>query len=293
MLHIVSRWCSLVANGSGAGKGGTRKPRFRLRLEELESRFVPALVINGSFEDVSIAGFFSANPADVPGWTHSGASGDSGILIWRLGYSDNGGTGIVNGQPVTFPPGSLTVAGAGQQFVTMGGGFDAVGTASWQQVVTGLTPGSTYILTFKMASENIALAQSITVDFPTGSATPAQTFTAAAAPADYWMDWESKSMTFVANAASVDVRFSAMTQFDVGLDDVSINPSLYSFGGFQAPLAGGGSYHAGSTIPITFTLSDLNGNPITALNAVTTLQILYTDGQGNTTLFTPTSTNGN
>jgi hypothetical protein len=214
-------------------------------------------------------------------------------LIWRLGYSDGGGTAIVNGQPVTLPPGSITVAGDGQQFVTMGGGFEGVGTASWQQVVSGLTPGGTYILTFKMASENTALAQSITVDFPMGSAMPSQAFTAAAAPADYWMDWESKSMTFVANAASVEVRFSTTTQFDVGLDDVSINPSLYSFGGFQAPLASGGSYNAGSTIPITFTLTDLSGNPVTALNAVTSLQIQYTNDQGQTTLITPTSTNVN
>jgi hypothetical protein len=69
-----------------------------------------ASITNGDFEAVQIGSpFFSINPADIPGWTHSGDVGDA--LLWAIGYTDIGG--------------SATVAGHGNQFVTMGGGFDA------------------------------------------------------------------------------------------------------------------------------------------------------------------------
>ena len=69
-------------------------------------------VINGSFEDVQISSpFVSSDPADIPGWTHSGSVGDG--LLWAIGHTDSGG--------------SVTVAGEGNQFVTLGGGFDVAG----------------------------------------------------------------------------------------------------------------------------------------------------------------------
>src|SRR5438105_10378954 len=106
-----------------------------------EARAAP-IIANGSFEDVQIGSpFVSSNLANVPSWTHAGVLGDG--PLWHVGYSDGGG--------------SITVAGAGNQFVTMGGG-GASGTASWDQVVTGFTPGNTYNLNFKMASETGSLA---------------------------------------------------------------------------------------------------------------------------------------
>src|ERR1022692_3211822 len=43
--------------------------------------FAGPIITNGSFEAVQIGSpFFSANPADIPGWTHGGSPGDA--LLW-------------------------------------------------------------------------------------------------------------------------------------------------------------------------------------------------------------------
>jgi len=170
------------------------------------------IVINGDFEAVQIGPpFVSHNVADVPGWTHSGSLGDG--PLWAVGYAD--------------VDGSITVAGHGNQFVTMGAGFTSVPAfSSWDQVVAGFSIGSSYVLTFDMAAEaNFSGPQSLTVDFPSGSSTGSQTFTAATPSANYWRDWEAKSMTFVATSTSVDLRFSAFTAYDVGLDNVNVTPA--------------------------------------------------------------------
>lgn len=167
------------------------------------------VVTNPSFEDVQIGSpFVSNSPGDVPGWTHTGTVGDG--LLWHVGYADGSG--------------SVTVAGDGNQFVTAGGGFNAAGTAAWSQSISGFTPSDQYELTFKMASEGtFSGSQTLTVSFPAGSSTPAQTFTAAPSPANYWRDWETKTLTFTANASSVTLQFGVTNQqFDVGLDSVSI-----------------------------------------------------------------------
>ena len=149
----------------------------------------------------------SRNPVDISGWTHTGTQGDA--LLWAVGYSDGSG--------------SITVAGHGNQFVTMGGGDGISGTSGWQQTLAGLTPGASYVLTFDMASEGtFSGPQSITVDFPLGSRTAPVTFTAATSPVNYWRDWEEKTMTFVASASSATLRFSATTVYDVGLDYVRV-----------------------------------------------------------------------
>ena len=120
-------------------------------------------------------------------------------------------------------------------------GFNTNGTATWQQTLTGLTPGATYNLLFDMASEGtFSGSQSITVDFPTGSSTAAQTFTAAPSPANYWRDWEQKSMNFVATDSSVALRFSATTPDDVGLDFVRVNLAAVPEPASLALLGGGG-----------------------------------------------------
>ena len=44
-----------------------------------------ASITNGDFEAVQIGSpFVSTNPADVPGWTHSGD--DGGGFLWAIGY---------------------------------------------------------------------------------------------------------------------------------------------------------------------------------------------------------------
>ncbi len=173
------------------------------------------VVLNGSFEATQIGSpFVSSNLSNIPNWTHTGSLGDG--PLWHVGYSDGSG--------------SVTVAGDGNQFVTLGGGFDAAGSSSFDQVIGGFTPGTAYTLTFKMAAEgNFSGPQSITVDFPSGSSTSSQTFTAATPPVNYWSDWETKTENFSATSTSVDIRFSVVNrQFDVGLDSVSVSVAAVS-----------------------------------------------------------------
>lgn len=167
---------------------------------------------NPDFEAVQIGSpFNSSNPSDIPGWTHAGAVGDA--LLWAIGYSDISG--------------SVTVAGSGKQFVTLGGGFSTSGGASWSTSITGLGPGTGYLLRFMMANEAdfSGANQQITVDFPSGSSTGAQTFTATQTPTSffYWRPWEDKELVFVATDTTATVRFLANTQFDVGLDNVRVS----------------------------------------------------------------------
>lgn len=140
----------------------------------------------------------------------------------------------------------MTVAGDGQQFVTLGGGFDATGSSSWSQVLQGLSVGATYDLSFEMATEGtFSSPQSLTVDFPAGSSTGSQVFTAATPSSSYWSDWETKTMNFVATASDVTLEFSVTNiPYDVGLDNVQVNaasnaapePSTLALGGLGAGL---------------------------------------------------------
>ncbi len=175
--------------------------------------FGSPIITNGSFEDVAIGSpFVSSNPADIPGWTHGGSPGDG--LLWAIGYADGGG--------------SVTTAGAGNQFVTLGGGFDAPGTADWSTTITGLTPATAYVLNFMIATE-LGTAfepggpQTMTVGFLSGSSTAPESFTAPDSAAAYWPTWVTENYTFVATGTSAAVDFSVTNQqYDMGLDNVSI-----------------------------------------------------------------------
>jgi hypothetical protein len=165
---------------------------------------------NGSFEDVQITSTFSANPADIPGWTHTGAVGDA--LIWNATFPVCcGGTGGAN-------------TGDGNQFVTMGGGFGPTGSSGWSQTLTGLTIGQTYIVNFMSAAEGETATQQLTVGMTSGSSTPSQTFTTLATSSLFWLNWGSDSYSFVPTATSATLQFSVTDQaFDVGLDAVSVS----------------------------------------------------------------------
>lgn len=174
-------------------------------------------ITNGSFEAVQIGSpFMSSNPADIPGWTHTGSSGDA--LLWAVGYADSNG--------------SITTAGAGKQFVTMGGGFDGPGSAAWSTTITGLTSGQSYVLKFMIATElgtgvEPGGPQTMTVGFLSGSSTLSQSFTAPDSSAAYWRTWVTESYTFIPNATSAVVDFSVTNQqYDMGLDNVSITPGM-------------------------------------------------------------------
>ena len=199
------------------------KPRTPLLLSPLSLvllLLIPAAsaqtIINGSFEAVQIGSpFKSTNPADIPGWTQSGTVGDG--LLWAVGYSDCCG--------------SITTAGAGNQFITMGGGFDQPGTSDWSTTITGLTPGASYDLSFMTATEQgpnfpgAQFAQTMTVGFLAGSVTAPQSFTSPLSSADYWQTWVTQNYSFVANGTSAVVDFSVANQVDdMGLDNVSVSP---------------------------------------------------------------------
>lgn len=161
------------------------------------------LVVNGSFEDVQIGPpFLSGNPADIPGWTHLGSPGDA--LLWAVGYVD--------------PGGSIVVAGSGNQFVTIGGGFAAPGAGSWSQTVSGFVAGLSYDLLFDIAAENPTTSQ--TVMAQVGSTTGS--FVAPPSSANYWRTWVSADLPFIADSSIETISFFSTTQFDVGLDDVRI-----------------------------------------------------------------------
>jgi parallel beta-helix repeat protein len=67
----------------------------------------------------------------------------------------------------------------------------------------------------------------------------------------------------------------------------------YKFSGFLPPLSNGLTFAVNRTIPIKFSLSDANGNAISSLSAVTSLQIQALDANGHPVgnPFNPSSTN--
>jgi hypothetical protein len=180
---------------------------------------VTDFVTNNSFEDVQISGGKSFDPADVPGWTKVGEPGDA--LLWEIGYRD------LNGE--------VTTAGHGNQFVTLGCGFTSTptcGTTSWSQEVA-LAAGL-YLLEFKIAAEfgpgsygGLVHTQAMTVNFSGGSAGGAVVIADGSNPGNYWRDWEQEVVPFIADGSPVTLTFSTTNlQFDIGIDDVHIFPTV-------------------------------------------------------------------
>ena len=170
------------------------------------------VITNGSFEAVQITTPFSSNPADIPGWIHTGDVGDA--LLWNATFPQCcGGTNTAK-------------AGAGNQFVTMGGGFGPFGSSAWSQTISGLTIGQVYVISFMMAAEGETPTQQLTVDMTSGSSTAPETFTSPVTNTLFWQNWGPDQYTFLAGASSATLQFSVTNQqFDVGLDAVSIAPA--------------------------------------------------------------------
>jgi hypothetical protein len=169
-----------------------------------------SFVTNGSFEAVQITTQFSTAPADIPGWTHTGSAGDA--LLVHAGPQCCGGTGTA-------------LAGDGNEFVVLGGGFGPTGSAAWSQTINGLTIGQNYLVNFLIAAEGEVPTQQITVGFTSGSLTPSETFTTPVTATLFWQDWGSEQYAFVPTATSAMLQFSVTGQaYDVGVDGVSIVP---------------------------------------------------------------------
>jgi hypothetical protein len=171
------------------------------------------LVTNGSFEAVQITSSFSSNPADIPGWTHTGDVGDA--LLWNATF------------PVCCGGTNSAKTGDGNQFVTMGGGYGPFGSSAWSQTLTGLTIGQVYVVSFKMAAEGESPTQQLIAAITSGSLTPSETFTSPVTNTLFWQDWGSESYKFVPNATSATLQFSVLNQqWDVGLDSVSVSSAV-------------------------------------------------------------------
>ena len=169
-----------------------------------------ATILNGGFESVQIGSpFFSTDPTKIPDWTHAGSTGDA--LLWNVGYSDSAG---------------VAHSGEGNQFVTMGGGFDrAAATSSWSTTITGLNVGSLYSLNFLIANElnpqDPAIPQTVSVSLNGGAAVPFVTTALTGPP--YWPVWEQEALLFTATGGSESLMFSSTTTADVGLDGVGVS----------------------------------------------------------------------
>lgn len=75
----------------------------------------------------------------------------------------------------------------------------------------------------------------------------------------------------------LSVTAAATQDYNSATATVVINV-LYNFSGFQPPLSSGLSFAAGRPVPIKFQLTDVLGNYISSLSAVTALQVTYPDG---------------
>jgi len=146
---------------------------------------------------VQITTAYSSNSADVPGWTHTGDAGDA--LSRKAGPQCCGGTGTAK-------------AGAGNQFVTLGGGFDSAGSEAWSQTVSGLTIGQSYVVSFLMAAEGETATQNTTLGITSGSLTPAETFTSLPTNTLFWQNWGPQQYTFVSTATAATLQFSVTNQ---------------------------------------------------------------------------------
>jgi hypothetical protein len=169
------------------------------------------LVVNGSFETDPCTGSgvgfkFGLVGNAVTGWF---IPASDGTYPWCL----------QNGNSFAAGP-----AASGNQWLVLGEVSTSV-LYTIQQTLTGLTPGSTYKLSFAIASEQgcCAIAE---VSFPSGSSTASQTFTAPAS-GNFWTAWGTNTMNFVATSSSVTMQFKNLVSaqsggFDLGLDSVDV-----------------------------------------------------------------------
>jgi Protein of unknown function (DUF642)/PEP-CTERM motif len=164
------------------------------------------LIVNGSFE----VDPFTANGNyelglignDVTGWFIP--AGD-GVYPW----------GLQDGAFGAFTP-------FGEQFFVLGRASTGI-EYSIQQTLTGLIVGAVYDLAFSIASE-LGCCSQAEVSFLSGSSTGAQVFTALSS-GNFWTDWSTYNMSFVASASSVTLQFKNVNLgggIDLGLDNVSV-----------------------------------------------------------------------
>lgn len=198
------------------------------------------LVVNGSFETNPCT---SSTPGQQLGLVGNAVMGwfipaSDGIYPWCLQNNVN----IYGAGPTPY----------GNQWLVLGEVHTGI-QYSIQQTLTGLNPGSTYKLSFAIASEN-GCCSTVEVSFPSGSSTAAQTFTAPASGM-WWTAWATKTMNFVATGSSVTLQFKNVNLgpgIDLGLDNVEVEAACAAPPNslVTVPLPGG--FSCGSTNVGTF-----------------------------------------
>jgi hypothetical protein len=171
--------------------------------------------VNGGFEAGTSAGWDLMDNTNTPGWTIIyGTSGSFPRL--NLNQANGGPYGNNND---------------GKQFATIGGIEDG-GTSALEQAVSGFTPGKTYTLTWLQSSEFTA-SDTLQVSFVSGSSTPSQIFSSVPYPGGglYWDTWQTETMKFVADAATVDFHFQSAFDpnnptYEVGVDNFQISSGV-------------------------------------------------------------------
>jgi len=171
------------------------------------------LVVNGSFETDPCTGSGAGFKLGLVGTAITGWNipATDGVYPWCLQNTNAYSAGP---------------AAAGSQWLVLGEVATGV-PYTIQQTLNGLNPGTTYMLSFEIASESgcCSIAE---VSFPSGSSTATQTFTAPAS-GNYWKVWGTNTMNFIATSSSVTLQFknlvSAQTGgIDLGLDNVIVMP---------------------------------------------------------------------
>lgn len=105
-------------------------------------------------------------------------------------------------------------------------GFERPVTTS--QTITGLSTGTTYAVSFIMASEyNLQDSLRVSVNGGPGTLFSAGPYNPGGFNGGFWTNWESKQFNFTAAGTSATIQFDTVGLntggYDVGLDNVSIS----------------------------------------------------------------------
>lgn len=177
------------------------------------------LIQNGSFEATAIDGpysiYASADTTSLPGWTVTGTTCGANCVLGLAGSYTEG--------DMRFQ------AQDGSQNMDLTGGYNTL-EGGLMQVVTSLVVGQRYSLTFWLGNQDnadwayplpssvIVLVNGVVQDtFSNNTSSPSE------------VNWEQKSLQFVATGTSASIEFrnaTAVIDNYVGLDNVSLDAEV-------------------------------------------------------------------